>query len=326
MLGTTLEEIRSHIESLASDDGTYYLVCARYGDRPVPTAGLGFETRAEARAAARATEQYRAALRRYDPRLPRYDVIVCQDTGMVTPEQAGTGAELAESTGRSTRATAGDRDEKSDRHSGSDPWSGPDPVQGSSHSRESRVEFCHRVAGAVFEALSDCGHDAVESAVMDAYFELAERVSELEDLCLCLLESMAAEIDRRLTADEQATVLETAVSRLPGPDSTDHPVAATLSSLEDRGLIGAYTWSPAAEDADPETLDVVVRLSEYALSPRDDRLPVLPVVVELVRHESTKRVASLRVADVTDGWRVSVRLASDATADELVTARIEQRD
>ena len=40
MIGTTLTEIRDHIESLASDDGEYYLVCARYGDRPVPASDL----------------------------------------------------------------------------------------------------------------------------------------------------------------------------------------------------------------------------------------------------------------------------------------------
>jgi hypothetical protein len=321
MLGTTLEEIRSHIESLASDGGTYSLVCARYGDRPVPTVGLRFETRAEARAAARATEQYRAALRRYDPRLPRYDVIVCQETECVTPGAAGTGAQVAESTDWTDRAASSEREVAP--QSRTDPWTGSDPGVGSSRGRESRVEFCHRVAGAVFEALSDCGHDAVESAVMDAYFELAERVSDLEDLCVCLLESMAAEIDRGLSVDDQATVIDTAVSRLPGPDSTDHPVAATLASLERRGLVGEYTWSPAGKDDDPATLDVVVHLSEYALSPREGRLPVLPVVVELVRHESTERIASLAVADVSDGWRIGLRLASDATPDELVTARID---
>jgi len=34
--------------------------------------------------------------------------------------------------------------------------------------RRNPVEFCHRVAGAVFETLSDEGYDAVETAVMDA--------------------------------------------------------------------------------------------------------------------------------------------------------------
>jgi len=70
---TTLREIRQHIERLASDDGAYYVVCARSGERPVPVAGQRFATRPDAADAAQATEQYRAALRRYDPR-PRFTI------------------------------------------------------------------------------------------------------------------------------------------------------------------------------------------------------------------------------------------------------------
>lgn len=93
MVGTTLAEIRRHIEGLASDEGDYYLVCARTGDRPVPADGLRFASRATARAAASATEHYRATLRRYDPRLPRYDLIVCEDAGpLADPAAAPTDA------------------------------------------------------------------------------------------------------------------------------------------------------------------------------------------------------------------------------------------
>jgi len=69
MVGTTLTEIHEHIESLTSDDGEYYLVCARYGDRPVP---VRFDTRETVRTAAQATTRYRQALRRYDPQVPYY--------------------------------------------------------------------------------------------------------------------------------------------------------------------------------------------------------------------------------------------------------------
>lgn len=79
MIGTTLGDVRDHIDALSSADGDYYLVCGRSGDRPVPAAGLRFGSRPAALAAARATEQYRRALRRYDSRLPVYDVIACQD-------------------------------------------------------------------------------------------------------------------------------------------------------------------------------------------------------------------------------------------------------
>ncbi|WP_254278629.1 DUF7552 domain-containing protein [Haloarcula marina] len=77
-IGPTLVEIRESIEQFASDDGRYYVVCGRTGERPVPVAGRRFESRATARAALEATEQYRCALRRYDPRTPRYDLIVCE--------------------------------------------------------------------------------------------------------------------------------------------------------------------------------------------------------------------------------------------------------
>jgi hypothetical protein len=79
MAPPTLIDIREHIEDLASDAGRYYVVCARTGDRPVPAAGHRFPDRAAARAAARATERYRAALRRYDPRTPRHDLVVRRD-------------------------------------------------------------------------------------------------------------------------------------------------------------------------------------------------------------------------------------------------------
>jgi len=76
MVGTTTEKFAS-IERLASDDGAYYVVCARSGERPVRSPASG--SRPAGRGGRpQATEQYRAALRRYDPRLPFYDPIVCQ--------------------------------------------------------------------------------------------------------------------------------------------------------------------------------------------------------------------------------------------------------
>lgn len=78
MAESSLRAIRAQIELLASEEGSYYLVCARCGDRPVPAATLRFESRTIARAAAGATEQYRMILREYDPDLPRYEIVVCQ--------------------------------------------------------------------------------------------------------------------------------------------------------------------------------------------------------------------------------------------------------
>lgn len=78
MVATPLTDIRAHIESLASESGEYYLVCARTGEQPVPAAGCRFDSRKQARAGASATEQYRAMLRKYDGKVAHCDIIVCQ--------------------------------------------------------------------------------------------------------------------------------------------------------------------------------------------------------------------------------------------------------
>ena len=84
MHDSTLTGIRDRIEALASADGRYYVACARTGDRPVPAAGHRFPDRRTARTAARLIGRYRARLRRYDPRVSPYDLIVCQRPGAAT--------------------------------------------------------------------------------------------------------------------------------------------------------------------------------------------------------------------------------------------------
>jgi hypothetical protein len=86
MTGSLLCRLRERIESLASERGEFYLVCSRYGDRPVPADGCRFESRADARRAARLTEEYRSVLRGYDSELPRYDIVVQR-----TPDFGGLG-------------------------------------------------------------------------------------------------------------------------------------------------------------------------------------------------------------------------------------------
>ncbi|MFB6227454.1 MAG: hypothetical protein ABEH88_02535, partial [Halobacteriales archaeon] len=206
MIGTTLNDIHARIEELASETGEYYLTCARYGDRPVPASNLWFESRATARVAARATEQYRDALRRYDPRLPHYDIVVSQET-----------QPLVATDDRNDRRPMDDSDPEA--------WTLTEPVLDSASARRGagtsaspghrgRIEFCHRVAAAVFETLSNAGYDSVETAVMDAYFDLAEAVTDPDGLCLCLLEGMSAELNEGLMPDEQAEVLAGAAARL----------------------------------------------------------------------------------------------------------------
>lgn len=341
MIGPSLAELRTWIEDLASGTGDYYLVCARHGGRPVPAGSLRFEDRATARVAARATEQYRAALRRYDPRLPEYDVVVCQ------------GAATAGGTGRDTDAASiGNGDEWSlsepvvgaampdPTESTGDPGVTDDPMAAdrpSAPGRSDLVAFAHRLAAAVFETLSDRGYGAAESAVMDAYVELAGTVADRDDLCLRLLERMAAALDRQLTPAEQAAVLDGAATRLPPADGAgkadrvdeadrvdgaDRPVASALSLLAERGLLGSYTRSPWSVDLDDGTRSVVVRLSGYALAPRDGRLPVLPLVLELRRRRPDRAPAAVDVVDLEEGWLLTLLGAPAAEPSGLAAAPI----
>jgi len=303
MVGPTLVEIREHIETLASEDGEYYIVCGRTGDRPVPAAGKRFADRATARSAARATEQYRTALRRYDPQVPYYDLIVCQDTEPIIRTE--------------------DLERKS-RTEHQQPLS--EPVLDSrlaTHAQRDLVEFCHRAAGAVFETLSTTNHDHVERAIMDAYFELAETIADPDELCLYLLESMATELDDRLDASEQVTVLEDAATRLEPAQVSETPLTATLTFLEDRGLVDSYTRSPWSIDLDGGARSIVVQLSEYALSPRDGRLPVLPLVLDLYRRQPTECPTSLRVVERENGWRITFVLAETAEPTGVASVPID---
>jgi hypothetical protein len=302
MVGPTLIDIREHIEGLATEDGQYYVRCGRTGDRPVPASGNRFPDRPTARAAARATEQYRSALRRYDPQVPSYDLIVCEETA-----RDATRAQPQETT-----------TETPQQHPS-------EPVIADSTTPERRdlVEFCHYVAGTVFETLSGDGYDGVESAVMDAYFELAETAGDPDELCICLLESMARELDERLSPADQAEVLAGAAARVDSPADDDNPLDATLAALTQRGVIESYTRSPWSVDLGGGAGSVVVQISGYALSARDDRLPVLPVTLELCRHHTERLPQSVRVSTVEGGWQLTFDLADTGDQHGLVSAPID---
>ena len=300
MVGTTLAEIRDHIESLASDDGTYSVRCGRTGERPVPVDGMRFDSRPLAERAVYAAEQYRAALRRYDPRLPYYDLIVSQ----VDESNTLGGWGMSES-------------DRGERHIE------PDPSTEAVHSPV--VEFCHQIAAAVFETLCDSGYRDVETAVMDVYFELAESVRNPDNLCLCLLESMAAELDQRLTPPEQAEIFTEAAARLSPTESVNDSVSAALKTLEECGLLTGYLCSPASIDRDDRTRSVDVRISGYALSPIDGCLPVLPLVLGVYCNRPEWPLSSLHVADVDDGWRLTFVHSRERDPTNLASVPIESR-
>ena len=302
MVGTTLVDLREHMEALASAAGEYFVVCGRTGDRPVPISGLRFDERATARSAARAAEQYRTALRRYDPQVPYYDLIVCQDAGRVHSVQR-VQQSIPETDPETLSEPVLDR-------------SSPNP------DHRQLVEFCHSMAAALFETLSEDGYRGVETAVMDAYFDLAETIADPDDLCLCLLESMARELDQRLSPTEQVEVLAEAATRLAPTDIADRPVSTTLSVLEDRGLLKSYTRSPWSIDLDGGTRSVVVQLSEYAMAPHNGRLLVLPIVLELYRRQPDWLPSSLRAVDMDGEWRIILVMGQEAEPSGLASAPI----
>lgn len=278
MLGADLTEMRTRIESLAAPRGDYYLVCARRGDRPVPTDGLRFANRATARAAIHATEQYRQALRRYDPELPQYDIVVSQAPSPGERQTAGT---------------------------------------------DDRVEFCHQVAAAVFESLAAGGHEEIETAVMDSYLDLADALSDPDELCLSLLGSVSRELAAALSPGAQAAVIADAADRLPEETSADvTPVDAACARLESVGLLGNYRRSPWSIDTGAGTRSVTVRLSEYALSPRDGRLPTLPLVVALYRTQRGRRPTGVQVNAADDGWEIALTVGGDAPAEGVASAPV----
>jgi hypothetical protein len=296
MVGTTLGDIRDHIEALASERGEYYLVCARYGDRPVPADGLSFESRSTARAAARATEQYRTALRRYDPRLPYYDVIVCQGTTTTSADSA-----------------ANEPDEQR-----RDPEV-PTPESG----RQSLIDFCHTVAGAIFETVAASDHSAVEQAIMGTYLAQAETIDTPDELCLRMLESMATELDQRLTSEEQAQLLVSAAARLPESATNDDPLDATLSHVCSVALATDYTVSPCSIDLDTTDRSWTVTLSGYALDRTEDEFTTLPLVIDLLRRRADPDLTISHVTHSADAstpstWRFRLTATPDTDPRGLV--------
>ena len=158
---------------------------------------------------------------------------------------------------------------------------------------------------------------------MDTYFELAETVDDPDELCLCLLESMASELDGRLDAGGQAELLVDAAARLEPPTDDTAPLDATLAVLEGRGVIESCTRSPWSVDLDGGAGSAVVQISGYALSVRDGRLPVLPVTLELCRYHAERLPQSVQVSASDEGWQLTFVLADTETQHGLVTAPID---
>jgi len=284
MVGESLTGIRARIESLATDDGEFCVVCGRTGVRPVPVATARFPDRDTAESAAQTATAYRAVLRRWDPRAPWYDFIACEVPAGVDPPAA----------------------------SGFD-----NPDRASATLRG----FCHDVAAAVFEALSADGFQDVESAIMDTYCESADQIDDPDELCVHLLGTLAAEIDRHLDQAAQAAVLRSAATELPEGPGSDRPLAGTFERLETVDLIGGY----AIESAGSQVVGRQswrVEIEEYALSSTTAALPTLPIALDLLRQLPRATVTLSDVQQVEEtSWRFAVTAAEQGTSAGLARAQ-----
>ncbi|WP_424004518.1 DUF7551 domain-containing protein [Haloarcula salina] len=268
MVGRTLADIRARLSELSVAVGPYRVVSARTGTPPLPVSGMQFPDRETAAEAASVATAYRSALRRYDPRLPVHDLIVCE---------------------------------------------GPFGTSAVSSPTPSLPEYCHTIAGALFEVLSG-RHRAVERAVMDSYLSAAEETENRERLCLAMLESMATALDTHLDPEEQADTLLDAAGQLPKKRPGTDPLSDALDALESAGLLDDTAVEPAADG--PGRRPRYVTLTNYRPSLSPTRCPVLPLVVELLRWTSvTPQVAEAERTD--DGWRLLVSVAGDRPADGL---------
>lgn len=80
---STLWTLRRRIDRLASEEGSYRIVCAHSGLSPAPASDARFPDQRTATLALELCRAYRRALRQRDPRAPRYDLVV-----EPTPEHA----------------------------------------------------------------------------------------------------------------------------------------------------------------------------------------------------------------------------------------------
>lgn len=72
-----IQQARDRIETVAVDDGAFGVACKDTGCSPAPVTGRTFETFADAELACLSARAYRRALRRLDPSLTEYQLVVC---------------------------------------------------------------------------------------------------------------------------------------------------------------------------------------------------------------------------------------------------------
>jgi hypothetical protein len=74
----TLRRARERIDALSTPEGPFVVACKDTGRRPVPVAGVRFESYDRAERAAVAAASYREALRRQDPALREHSLVATE--------------------------------------------------------------------------------------------------------------------------------------------------------------------------------------------------------------------------------------------------------
>jgi PAS domain S-box-containing protein len=102
-----------------------------------------------------------------------------------------------------------------------------------------------QVAGAVFRALTQRGHDEVQRAVVDAYAE-ADEVSDRAGLSRTMFAELLDALDRHLDSEQQVDVLTAAVEGLVDRFATVVDAApVAICAVDGDGVV--QLWNPAAE-------------------------------------------------------------------------------
>ena len=286
MVGATLRDISRHVDCLSAPDGPYAVVCGRTGCEPYPVAGRRFDDRNTAAEAAEATTEYRATLRQYDPQVPFYEPLVH------------------------------DLDEGP---AGMVPSAEADP-------RLRYLEFCHNVAGATFEALSEASLREVESAAMETYLTLAEVVEDHDDFALTMLWSVTSELAHRADQREQTDIVDRAAQALRGPNATPalSPDEVLRAAIEELASVGFVSADSVAVGAGPDRWRVT--FGNYALAERTGRLPTLPLSVVLARRLPDTDFAFTAATPVGDDrWQLTLELGESPTGLVSLDAADDER-
>ncbi|MEY7849982.1 hypothetical protein AB7C87_12390 [Natrarchaeobius sp. A-rgal3] len=296
MTGPTLCAIREVVAALATTGDRYSIVCGRTGIRPVPAERTSFGSKAAARVAAWATERYRATVAQYDPYAPQYDVIV------------------------SERPVCGSGPKNSDRSTveGSDATRpGPNRSQIGGDA-SALVEYCHAVGGGALEAAAP--YDGLTETIMEAYFDRAGTVPNAETLCVCLLESIAFELDARLDFDDRASVLAAAAagtSTATPNHVADDPLEEALWTIRSVGLLEHAAIERRRVDEETGERSWTIKVGGGPLEGPTDRSVALPIVFECSATLPRRSVSVTSIERVGDStatpWRLRLRTTAATT-------------